>query len=158
MTDEIQGWIRVLLVIAATILAYISVGTLIFGTDKYRLDSQCMATGFWGTLEESLLGRRFWRAQASLIDKEILFWETLPKRFAQQNEKARKAKQRVDESFEQLYAKNPELRPSPADQQAQLLRTRADEIEEAESREALERQRLAQLQQLRNCRVIASGK
>jgi hypothetical protein len=59
------------------------VGTIIFGTDALRLNYRCETIGFWGTLEEAVLGNRFWRAQIGFLDKEIASLEELPRQIAE---------------------------------------------------------------------------
>lgn len=132
--------------------------TLIFGSDRYRLDSRCNATGFWGSLEETLLGRRFWRAQFTAINEKIAYWESLPEKIELQKEQDRKLKERADEQLDELYDRRPDLQPSPNELKAQLLREQADAIEEAESEAEFERYRLDKLAELKRCLAMAERK
>lgn len=157
---SLGGWLSVIAIIGGTLLAYLLIGTLVFGTDKLRLDSQCENTGMFGTFEEALLGRRFWRIQRDLLNQQIAYWESIPNQQARLQEVERQATEQTDKTLNELYRTNPKLRPNLSEKQkeTQALREKADSIEHEEFRAMTERTRLKTLRELRNCQRIAFSK
>lgn len=76
LSKSILPWVGMLSVIVGTLIVCYVVTILIVGTEMFRLDSECRVNGVFGTIEEALLQRRFWRAQVTFIDKEIAYWES----------------------------------------------------------------------------------
>lgn len=136
--------------------------TLSFGSQKYRLGDACVVEGFWATFEEALLGQRFWRAQHALLVHHIAALGEIDFAAVAMDESVKQEqeglKKMLDEISEEIYATNPSLRPTPAQEKANALREQAEAIEQAEHLRILETKRLAELAKWKACREVVAGK
>lgn len=93
--------------------------------------SSCEPKGGLSQISANIYGRFFWE-QALTRARELAGRKTFEAMLADAERQARQSDQRLEE----IYAKHPQMTPSPAERTAQRLREQADRIE---TRDALNR-------------------
>jgi len=90
--------------------------------------------GLINNVRATLQGKRFWRGQLREVDSEIDKHLSDPQFMTETRRALDQVGRKTDQALEEVYKKNPEIRPSPAERQAEALRERADRIEWGEGR------------------------
>lgn len=101
-------------------------------------------------------GKRFWKDQIRAINHELEMQLSEPRRREELDREMHQIDETFKRSWEETLRKNPWLRPSPAQQQAEALRKRADQLEWDEFRSLLETERLERIAELR--RILSNIK
>lgn len=104
--------------------------------------------GIANVARSALQGRRFWQKQAQEAKIELKWNRAAPQRDAERNARIDALMARTDQRLNEFYERYPKAKPSPAEQKAEALREEADEIEQAELNQILERRRLARIAEL----------
>lgn len=112
------------------------------------VDRHGEVVGLLNSARAQLQGSAFWRDLLREAKRELEWKRAAPERNAERQARLdaflEKSKQRMDE----FYKRHPEARPSDATDRAEALRERADDIEQAEIDEDLEKLRLKRLFEL----------
>ena len=152
-------WVKTLGLLGALLggvpLAFVA---LFVPVSYLAIDGSCAVTGFLPSLQASIRGERFWAKQLEILDTEL----------ARPSEADAIAQLEIRSAQieEDLYRSYPDLRPSPREQEAELLRRRAEVLTEQadalefpkilaleqEATQQLELERLRQHKFLRTCR------
>lgn len=125
---------RVVIAVAAFISLVIAVA--LSSPDKVVIDEILAISDPINHVRAFAQGERFWQTQRSLIEKELAWYAAAPEReeaLSIATEKVQEALKRAETSMEKVYARMPESRPTPAQQEAKTLRRQADKIEAAET-------------------------
>lgn len=139
--------LKIKITVAALALATAYVGFSSPG--KVVIDEQGRIKGLMNEAREVLQGRNFWEDQARFVRNE-LDWELgEPARKAKFEREVRQLDAEVNRDMRELYQKFPEMRPTPAERQAEALRDRADAIETAQIERELEFMRRERIGELR---------
>ena len=139
--------------IAAVLILISSIGILWLSEKNVAVDKNCRPDGFIAAVRAQIQGERFWSDQIENIDLRLKSSEKQARLIASMNSKLEAASRDSDATIEKIYLKNPALRPSAAQQIADLLREQADQIESAESDKLLAEISAKNIQFLRACRV-----
>lgn len=136
---------------------------LALGTsDELEIDVQsCKPIGFVAETRSSLQGAQFNRDQVRALEKSLvdnqkaiaLLYAPLPAHAQQALSEAKRVTQSV---MEDIYRKNPELRPSPYEIEANRLREQADRLEHQGRIEKSARLLTQYGQSLERCRLALS--
>lgn len=105
-----------------------------------------------------LQGRRFWENQLKQAQLELNQRISQPALLAKHRDDLAKAMQMVDTSMDKHYAKHPELQPSKAQVEADALRERADQIEQAEFWRLAEMDRLKRITALQSILIAIEAR
>lgn len=153
--NEQSQHLKLKIIIAALALAMAYVGFSSPG--KVVLDERGRIKGLMNEAREVLQGRNFWKDQARFVQKE-LDWELgEPARKAKFEREVQQLDAEVNRDMRELYQKSPEMRPTPAERQAEALRDRADAIEMAQVERELEimrRERIGELRKIQQYLVV----
>ena len=125
------------------ILVSIVGATGIAGDSRYALDRNCEPEDFVSELRAAFQGRAYWVAQLKFLDDSVAATAKSLANLIEKtskvdtvSEEAEKALrqpfpelERINQMYEGMYVKYPELRPSPAQVEADRLRARATALE-----------------------------
>jgi hypothetical protein len=114
--------------------------------------------GLINQAREALQGKRFWEKQLLIVDKELEWERGEPKRKARIDREIKELDREFDKDQEQFYREYPDTRPSAAERQAEILRERADVIEQAEFERELEQWRLQRIDELQKIKRVVEVK
>ncbi|CAB1368199.1 hypothetical protein [Denitratisoma oestradiolicum] len=131
-----------ILFIPALLLLYYVAFVIVFGTDKLRVDRNCEVHGFFGNIEEVILGDRFWQTQIEQIDRTTARREEEYVAWRKANEKPIRARTSII----------PPGYKTPAEEDVFALRAEADRIEREEDRLKTDSAQVEAIQLLKNCR------
>jgi len=129
------------------VIAFIFVG--FYNIDRISIDQQENPVGIVNTLREIVFPSHFWEEQERLIENKIADLEDQPRQDAEEERLNRELDRQLKQDSEKYYLEHPEERPSVAEQKAQALRDKADEIENIEVKAFLEKSRLEDLAEYR---------
>ena len=120
-------------------------------SNKIAVDEQANVTGIIASLKEHAQGNDFWEGQLALVTNEIKQEESFPIKMAELKDNLNKIVIETQESMQQFYEENPSLKSvrSDAQRQADELREKADDIEQAEMDAFLEEMRLERIEKLK---------
>lgn len=153
--NEQSQHLKLNIMIAALALAMAYVGFSSPG--KVVIDERGRIKGITNEVREVLQGGSFWKDQARLVQKE-LDWELgEPARKAKFEREIRQLDAELDRDMRETFHKFPEMRPTPAELQAEALRDRADAIEMAQVERELEimrRERIGELHKIQQYLVV----
>ena len=110
--------------------------------------------GISNQLRAAIQSDRFWKDQLVKIDAEIEHIIGAPQRQAEVDARMRKHEENAEALMNRLYAEHPNLRPTEAEQKAEILRARADEVEAQEFDELVRQARFRRLADLRHIRSL----
>ena len=131
------------LAIGGAALVIISLWALFSSPDSVVVDSSGEINGSINALREKVQGLGFWENQLTQLHSELAVAQNFPDMMDQMKRDIDKSFEPVleemDQTMEDLYTKYPEMRPTPEEQQAEMLRKRADAIEAEESRQDMRR-------------------
>lgn len=132
---------------------------------KLMVNQSCEPDGPVAKLKSAVQGRAFWERQLEHLDRDVAWHAAVPARRARLNSELDRLNSELDrrvtefkEYREKLYAKYPDLRPSPAQRAAEELRDQADELEDAELSAWLEQKRVEIILWLQRCRPIVQAR
>jgi hypothetical protein len=126
--------------------------------DDQSLDyKSCEPKGIFSELSATLYGKSFWEQARARAHSFAVGIEELDKDFAKMLDPTQAQRER-DARDQDLYAKFPEMAPSPAERAAQRLRDQADRIESQEiiNRQSAIHQKM--ISDARRCEAIISQK
>lgn len=103
-----------------------------------------------------LQGKGFWKDQLRTIKSELQWQLSEPQRESEKN--MEELYRELNKDLGEIYRKNPERRPSRAEHRAELLRERADQIEQAEIDREFEQMRKERIAELRKIRKVVQAK
>ena len=110
------------------------------------------------TARAALQGKNFWKDQFREVNSALQRELSEPQRRAELDSEMNQMLREVDQSTEEMYREHPDLRPSPEERQAEILRERADQIEQAEFDRFLEKIRLERIAELRKLLPVIQEK
>jgi len=114
------------------------------------VDANGNIEGFINSIRASIQGKEFWKNQLKEVNS-VLEWELgEPQRQAKLNREMNQMFREVDQSMEEMYREYPDMRPSAAERLAEVLRERADQIEQQEVDRYIDKIRLERIAELRN--------
>lgn len=106
--------------------------------------------GLLNVLRQKIQGQHFWKEQL-VKAKASLDWElAAPQREEERQRRMEKLSKTVDQRFEETYRQHPQLRPSPSEEEAESLRAQADLIEEAETKQTMEKYRVSRITEIQH--------
>ena len=106
--------------------------------------------GVLNVLRLKVQGQHFWNEQL-VKAKASLDWElAAPQREEERQRRVEKLSTRVDHRLEETYQQYPQLRPSPSEEEAESLRAQADLIEQAETKQTMEKYRVSRIEQIQH--------
>lgn len=121
--------------------------------------------GVTNKMRESIQGYKFWENQLRLVRSRLRRELSAPERqaiakqyFDAQQESIDRKMEEFHQEMEEVYQKYPDWRPSQAQQEADALREKADEIEQTESDAIMEKYRLIRISELRQLLPVAEAK
>ncbi len=117
---------------------------------KVVVDEQGKVRGLIDNARSWVQGSSFWEGQLLEVNSELDWHLKEPRRQAELNREMENMSREFDRSMEELYREFPDMEPSAAERQAEVLRERADQIEQNELDRQLERFRLERISELRN--------
>ncbi len=124
--------------------------------------STCATDGVIVRAQAAIQGAVFWKKQLQFLDRELAEIDAYPQKAREMNSTIAQiqseAKAETARFFEEIYAKNPELRPSSAMVAAEALRARADEIERTEADSLVLKSKREEAAQLRACRKVIQSR
>lgn len=106
-------------------------------------------TGITNIARKLVQGKSFWRQQLVAVTAELdkLYGE--PAETAKLNQEMNSMLDDAQREMEKMYQEYPETRPSEAERQAEVLRNKADSIEQAELDRTMDMYRLERIASLR---------
>ena len=122
------------------------------------LDEKGNIKGMFNQARVGLQGERFLRNQIKEIDAELQMWLDQPRQEAEWDREIDQMDREFNQSMEQFYRENPDIKPSAAERRAENLRMRAERIEMAELNRFTEKIRLGRIAELRKILPIAKSK
>jgi hypothetical protein len=125
---------------------------------KLVVDEAGDVEGLTNKARAILQGKSFWKDQLREVTSDLQQELSEPQRKAQLDREMNQGLRKFDQSMEEMYREHPDLRPSPEERLAQVLRDRADEIEQAESDRFLEKIRLKRIAELRKILPVVQAK
>lgn len=144
-------------IIFTLILLLLCIGCVLFlSPSQLVVDSSGNITTIVDRLGAEIQGGRFWVVQLRYIDAEIIRLKTpvqLPK-----SDDSSKVLEDTDRLIADIYKDYPQLRPSTAEQKAELLRDEADRIESAEIADNIEQYRLQRISTLEKSRPLIASR
>lgn len=106
--------------------------------------------GFLNVLRQKIQGQHFWKEQL-VKAKESIYWElAAPQREEERQRRMEKLSKTIDQSLEETYRQYPQMRPSPSEEEAESLRAQADLIEEAETKQTMEKYRVSRIEKIQH--------
>jgi hypothetical protein len=121
-------WALVVIAAIATTLSQAALGDV-------DLDERCEPDGLAASMYATVSPERFWSNQLKEINEELAAEQRWPEEQERLRREARQvgaeAVAEADRVMEEVYRQYPQLRPSPAQQQAETLRRMADQLEHA---------------------------
>jgi len=138
-------WPFIIAGLILVILAFMGFYTI----ENISIGKQGNPVGIVNTLRETIFTSHFWKGQERLIENKIAKLEDQPRKDAEEERLNRELDRQLKQDSEKYYLEHPEERPSAAEQKAQALRDRADEIENADVKAFLEKSRLEDLAEYR---------
>jgi len=146
--------IKIMIVGAVLIVSYL----LFSSPEKVVVDVHGDVIGVSNKSRELLQGKSFWNEQLQEIDKELAELITRPERMAKFIENIRKITQKHNQSMEEFYKKNPEIRPSAAQVKADALKREADRVEDEEIMKDVEKFRIKRIAELQKIKILVKEK
>jgi hypothetical protein len=125
--------------------------------DGVAVDRSGNVKGIFNVAREGLQGKRFWTNQVEVINAQLQWELSQPRRQAEMNREYGEAISEMDRSMEDMYKEFPEMRPSAAERRADSLREKAERIEDAEMARFLENARLQEMSKLQTILPIAKA-
>jgi len=136
-------------VVVALIFAYL----LLSSPGEVVVNEQGQIDGLMNRTRELLQRKNFWEGQQRFVQKELKLELDEPTRMTEFKESMRELEENARHVMEKRYQEYPEMRPSPAQRQANALRELADKIEFAEFEREMElatRKRIERLRQVQH--------
>ncbi len=119
------------------------------------IDEKGQIDGVTNNIRSFFQGERFWEAQLLACDEDLKWYLDEPKRQAQIEKDMEDFSKKAKMMDQEFYQKNPDLKPTASQLEAERLRELADEIEEKEAKEIWEKERVRMVSELRKtCTVI----
>jgi hypothetical protein len=119
-------WALVVIAAIATTLSQAALGDV-------DLDERCEPDGLAASMYATVSPERFWSNQLKEINEELAAEQRWPEEQERLRREARQvgaeAVAEADRVMEEVYRQYPQLRPSPAQQQAETLRRMADQLD-----------------------------
>lgn len=106
--------------------------------------------GFLNVLRQKIQGQHFWKEQL-VKAKASIYWElAAPQREEERQRRMEKLSKTIDQRLEETYRQYPQMRPSPSEEEAESLRAQADLIEEAETKQTMEKYRVSRIEKIQH--------
>ena len=128
---------------------------LVFGVYLYLsspgevvIDQQGQIAGPMNKVRAQLQGPSFWRDQLLEAKRALESRRAAPERDKKRQARLEASLEKSKQRMEEFYKQHPKTRPSEATERAEALRERADEIEQEELDEYLEKRRLDKISNL----------
>ena len=145
---------KVFLGLAILIIAYLYLSS----PGKVVVDEAGDVKGLINTARAALQGENFWKNQLREVRSALQRELSEPQHMAELGREMNKMLSEVDQSMEKMYTEHPDMRPSPEKRQAEVLRKRADQIEQAELDRLIEKIRLERIAELRKILPVVQAK
>lgn len=145
--------------IAILLLLFVLLGYLSFSSPgQVAIDNRGKIDGGFNQVRAHLQGTTFWSEQLDEANRALELLRSAPERKAVLQAKADEVLERSKKQMADHYGKYPNSQPSKAAEQAEALRARADEIEQAEIDEFIEEHRLRRMSELENIILVIESR
>lgn len=138
LTTKIAGALALLLV------AYVSFSS----PGKVVITETGDIAGIINNARELVQGKTFWQGQLNAITNKLNKLESEPAETAKMNREMENMLIESQREMEKMYRDYPDTRPSEAERQAEVLRDKADRIEQAGWDRTMEKERLYRIASL----------
>lgn len=142
----------------ATVVGAALVYLFLSSPEGVALDGKGNIKSVFNQVRAGIQGERFWKNQVKEINAELQMWLDQPRHEAEWNSEIDQMDREFNQSMEQFYRENPDMRPSAAERRVENLRMRAERIEMAENDRFFRKMRLARIAELRQILPTAKSK
>ena len=132
-------------ILALALLVAISTYLFLSSPEGVVVSTEGEVIGFFNKARSHLQRENFWEQQLSEVNRSLEWERSTPERRAKldalidlREKNSEKQMEKVEKITEEIYERNPRLRPSSAHIEIKRLRKLADEIEEAEFKRTLD--------------------
>lgn len=148
-----RTWL-ILIVAAELIVLY-----LVFSSPgKVSVDVNGDPAGLVDSFRALVQGKRFWKDQLTLVDKQLDKLISMPHSMVEDDKKINLLLEMLEQEREKTYQAHPEQAPSQAARRAEALRMQAHSIEKAERDDLSEKARIEGVRRLTVVRSIIEAK
>ncbi len=143
--------------IAIAALSAVGLGVALSPTAELAISESCEPSSYVDRVRAAVRGAAFWQEQLRHLDAEVQQLRDQPDNLAEVralvDQEVQKVGQITQDVLEDLYRKQPDLRPAPADPEAAELQAAADAREDAAFWAQFEDERIERLSVLAICRA-----